>query len=379
METLVSKNDIINAISSAFRELESQKYALDQSAIVAITDVKGNIIYVNEQFCQISKYSAEELMGKNHRIINSGLHPPEFFQEMWRTIASGNVWKSEIRNKAKDGSYYWVYTTITPFLNENSVPTMFVSIRFDITAQKLMEKELEDKLLEREKMLNALSHKNKQLEDFCHIISHNLRAPLSNLSLMIELLNDSDNESEKRELLGKFKHVTDYLQETFDELVSAIQIRQIHLDPNETVSLSDSVEKIKQLQEGNINECDALITTDFSQIDRIKYSKKYIESILLNVIGNSIKYRSPERRLEVKIESFNQNGKVGLSITDNGLGLDTEKNKEKLFKMRQTFHEHPNARGFGLFMVKSQIESLGGTIEAEGKLGEGLKITMNLY
>lgn len=379
METRVSKNDIINAISSAFRELESQKYALDQSAIVAITDIKGNIIYVNEQFCQISKYSEEELIGKNHRIINSGLHPPEFFQEMWRTIAGGNVWKNEIRNKAKDGSYYWVFTTITPFLNENSNPTMFVSIRFDITSQKLMEKELEDKLIEREKMLNALSHKNKQLEDFCHIISHNLRAPLSNLSLMIELLNESDNEDEKRELLGKFKHVTDYLQETFDELVSAIQIRQIHLDPNETVSLIESVDKIKQLLEGNIIECNALINTDFSQINRIKYSKKYLESILLNIIGNSIKYRSPDRRLEIKVSSFNGNGKIGLCISDNGLGLDTEKNKEKLFKMRQTFHQHPNARGFGLFMVKSQIESLGGSIEAEGKIGEGLKITMNLY
>ncbi len=126
----------------AEKEIADYKYALDQSAIVEITDQKGIIIYANENFCKISKYSNEELIGQDHRITNSGYHAASYFRYLWVTIANGKIWRGEFRNKAKDGSLYWVDTTIVPFLNEDRTPYQYLSIRKDITEKKKAEEEL---------------------------------------------------------------------------------------------------------------------------------------------------------------------------------------------------------------------------------------------
>ncbi|MFK2826934.1 EAL domain-containing protein [Bacillus sp. B190/17] len=130
------------SFESVLKELTDVTYALDQSSIVAITDRQGKILHVNDQFCKISKYEREELIGQDHRILNSNHHPKGFFKQMWTAIGSGEIWRGEIRNKAKDGSTYWVDTTIVPFLNKKGKPYQYVSIRNDISSRKRMEEEI---------------------------------------------------------------------------------------------------------------------------------------------------------------------------------------------------------------------------------------------
>ena len=166
-QTLIERTYVNATLRETIQELSDFKFALDQAAILAITDPKGIIRYVNKKFCQVSQYSRDELIGKTHRLINSGYHSPEFFQEFWSTIKAGKVWKGEIRNQAKDGSYYWVDTTVVPFLDEEGKPYQYLAIRFDITERKRAEEALQQsELLSRQQaqQLELALHKLKQTQ-----------------------------------------------------------------------------------------------------------------------------------------------------------------------------------------------------------------------
>lgn len=365
---ITSRKKSEEELQNTLKEISDYKYALDESAIVAITDQKGIITHVNENFCKISKYSKEELIGQDHRIINSGYHSKEFIKELWRTIAHGKVWKGELKNKAKDGSVYWVDTTIVPFLNNHGKPYQYVAIRSDITERKKVEEHLR---LSNERAIEhalELEAKNRQLVDFCNIVSHNLRAPLININMLIDFLQQCKTEEEKMEIQNKMKPVVNHLMEVFNELVESIQIKQdtsLSIDDN---NAEETIEKVLVGLETQIKEAKAQVSIDTKKVPSIHFPAKYFESILMNLLSNTLKYKSPERKLKIKIktERITKDATI-LSVADNGLGIDLKLHRDQLFKIRKTFHKHPDAKGFGLFMTKTQIEAMGGKIWAESE------------
>ena len=155
-QAIAEKNYINTKLKETLKELSDLKFALDKAAIVAITDRHGTIVYVNQTFCEISKYNSEELIGKTHRIIKSGYHSRDFFKELWFTIKTGKVWKGEVKNKAKDGSYYWVDTTIIPFLNDRGLPDRYLAIRFDISDRKRAEEALRESEVKNRGLIEAI-------------------------------------------------------------------------------------------------------------------------------------------------------------------------------------------------------------------------------
>jgi PAS domain S-box-containing protein len=353
-------------------QVKDYKYVLDESSIVAITDHKGVITYVNENFCNISKYSAEELLGKPHFIINSAYHSKQFIDQIWSTITNGKVWKGELKNNAKDGTIYWVSTTIIPFLNNLGKPYKYVSIRSDITEKKKVEEQIlesKQKVSIQEQILNA---KNQQLIDFCNVVSHNLRSPLTNISMLIDYIEKSNDVEEQMEILIKIKPVVNQLMEVFNELVESIQVKDYIGIESENISLINYIDKVLATFSTEIKTTNTEVQINLGNITSIYYPTKYFEDILTNLISNALKFQSPLRKLKITIKAQKLlNNVILFTVADNGLGLDVKLHKGHLFKIQKTFHKHPDAKGFGLYMLKSQIEAMGGEIwlESEPNIG----------
>jgi light-regulated signal transduction histidine kinase (bacteriophytochrome) len=215
------------------------------------------------------------------------------------------------------------------------------------------------------KNLITLTHQKKQLEDFCNIISHDLRAPLINISILTEMLTDSPKNDDNDFLLDKLNKAAKNLNETFDELVESIQISLDTEITAELIDLKSCTMNIIEALNGEINKLEAIIEMDFDSAATVYYPANYMKSILHNLVSNSLKYCSPDRKPFIKIASKKKGDKLTISVSDNGLGIDIKKNKDNLFKNRKVFHDHPSSKGFGLFITKSQIVAFGGNIWIE--------------
>jgi two-component system, LuxR family, sensor kinase FixL len=357
---------------SAERELTSIREALDRSAIVAITDRAGTIIHVNDKFCQISKYTREELLGQNHRILNSGYHPKEFFIEMWKCISNGKVWEAEIRNRAKDGTFYWVNTTIVPFLDANGKIYQYVSIRYEITQRKIAE--------EREKIYSSkLLRSNQELQDFASIAAHDLQEPLRKILTFGERLKAKAGTAlsdDSRDYLERMMSAAGRMRTLIDDLLSYSRVHSnakafAATDLNEVISgvLSDLEVRIEQTH----------AKVEVSKMPTVDADPSQMRQVFQNVIGNALKFHRPNIPPVVKVNAVESAGICRITISDNGIGFE-EKYLDRIFTIFQRLHGklEYEGTGVGLAVVRRIIERHGGTITATSQPDHGSNFILTL-
>jgi PAS domain S-box-containing protein len=363
-------------LQASFKEIGDLKAALDEHAIVAITDPQGKITYVNDKFCAISKYPREELLGQDHRLINSGHHSKEFIRELWTTITHGRVWHGEIKNKAKDGSFYWVDTTIVPFLNEQGKPRQYVAIRADITQRKRAEEEIQKLNAELERRVSdrttQLEAANKELEAFSYSVSHDLRAPLRAVNGFASMaLEDFGRQlpEEGRRQLEKICTSGRRMGELIDDLLafsrlSRQPLRRQNVDPITVVR--GVLDELIPLQP------DRAIEVRFGPLPPCQGDPALLKQVWVNLLSNAIKYTRGREPAIVEIGCLNETGETVYFVRDNGTGFDM-KYAGKLFGVFQRLHRSDQfeGTGVGLAIVQRIIHRHGGRVWAEAEEGRG--------
>jgi PAS domain S-box-containing protein len=351
-------------LSKVVKEITDYKLALDESSIVIITDENGIITYANENCLKITEYSLDVILGKNFNFLDSGYHSKEFFEEMWETIQSGNIWKGELRNKSNSEHYFWVDCTIVPFVDINKKLYQYIAIQRDITKTKNAEIELN-------KSFSLVNEQNKRLLNFSYIVSHNLRSHTSNIISILNFLEKEDTVAEKSELLQHLKRVSLSLNDTLYNLNEVVSIRNNMNMVMEPLNLREYILQALGVLSEQIIQKNVNIVNDVPENTLVNYNPAYLESVVLNFISNAIKYSSPERQPKIILSISHENGSMILNVSDNGIGIDMKKNGDKLFGMYKTFNNNPDARGIGLFITKNQIDAMGGKVEVESELGKG--------
>ena len=263
-------------------------------------------------------------------------------------------------------------------LNQKGETVEMVGTCQDVTESKIIEQNLIAAKQELEAYTQKLSLQNQQLADFTHITSHNLRAPVANLNSLLEIHSYAKNEEERADIFNKFSSVIDHLSSTLNTLIEALKAKVGDAnEQKEQIEFNEVLENTVQMLSGAILKSNAVINSDFSKLSSISYNKIYMESIFLNLIGNAIKYSAEDRIPHIQIKTEVRNGKNIITFKDNGLGIDLDKHGHKLFGLNKVFHRHPDAKGVGLYLTKTQIESMGGTITATSEVNVGTTFTIN--
>ncbi len=354
------------------RLLDNQKFALDQHAIVSITDTAGTILYANDRFCLISGYSQDELLGRNHRIVKSDVHPAEVFSDLWGTITLGQVWHGELCNRAKAGHHYWVNATIVPLLDASGKPEQYVAIRTDITDRKAAEVEL---LRAKE----AAERASRAKSEFLANMSHEIRTPMNGIIGMTDLTLDTALTDEQREYLGIAKSSAESLLTIINDILdfSKIEAGKLsfeHIPFNLHRVIAETLKTISlRAHEKNLE----LVSDVAAEVPVHTIGDPgRLRQVLVNLIGNAIKFTEQgEVTLSVAVRKM-EDGLASLhfAVRDTGIGIAPEKQRlifESFSQEDSSTTRKYGGTGLGLSISSRLVELMGGQIEVESKLGWG--------
>ncbi len=361
-------------LERSLKELDDIKFALDQSTIVAITDQRGVITYVNDAFCRISKYSREELLGQDHRIINSGFHSKEFIRDIWTTIASGRVWKGELRNRAKDGSIYWVDTTIVPFINSEGKPYQYVAIRHDITSRKSAEEEVlrQSAELQRAAQLSFVG-------ELAAGLAHEIKNPLAGIQGVVDILiRRRDKNDPEREALEGVRDEVARIDNTVRALLDRARPR---LASMRSTSITEIVQRGVTLARSQLASAASRghqVSIEFEAGDEpitIPVDPAQIEDAVLNLIINAIDANDNDGQVFVSVSRDEDLDEVVIEIRDTGRGISAE-DLPNIFNA--FFTKTVGGTGLGLPSVRRIVRAHGGRLEVTSTLGMGSTFTIHL-
>jgi PAS domain S-box-containing protein len=336
-----------------------------------IVNGAGEIELINQQMTNLFGYAKSEIIGRPVALL---------IPERMQTTHAQNIFKyfkspkpramgegMPLLGRKRNGEEFNIEVSLSPFQNEN-ITQVIATIR-DVSQRVESEKKLGKAHEDLEILTRRLTSQNFQLANFAHITSHNLRSPVNNLDALLHLYKSADTEEDRQLFFNKFEVVVIHLSSTLGSLSEALRIQE-SIGALEEISFEEILAKTREIVSAEIFHSGAIIESNFDEVS-IQYNRAYMESIFLNLLTNAIRYAATGRAPRITFETRRVNQKVILTISDNGQGIDLQQNGHKLFGLHQTFHNHPDAKGVGLYLTKTQIESMGGRIEVESEVGRG--------
>ena len=355
IDSLQSMNET-NALQ--LQKLDTIKQLIESRKIISAQVIKTRGEEGIEEAISIIKE------GRGKEVMDSIRNSITNYQNEAVRILSENLTQTEENVKARNTNF--ALFVIIAFI---VVVFAYVKIRQN-AKQLLIEKTIQENLMD------ELTVQNQQLNDFANITSHNLRSPASNITALIATIEENSTVDEYKMIFDMLKKVAQNLNESLNQLMEVLHIKKNKLIDKEVLTFQKIYSKTLESLQGEILKSKAVIKADFSAVGEIEYSKIYLESIFHNLISNALKYRDLTRIPEITIQTEKKNNHIFLHVADNGLGIDLEKNGHKIFGMHQIFHNHPDAKGIGLFMTKTQIESMKGKISVSSEASVGTTFTV---
>ena len=340
--------------------------AFDHAPIgMALVAPDGRWLKVNSSLCDLLGYESEEITNYTFQDLTYPDDLDADIAQMSRLL-SGEIerYSMEKRYYRSDGSLIWALLSVSLVRDKDGGPMYFVSQVKDITQRK--------------RNMQTISDQNTRLLNFAHIISHNLRSHTGNIHMLTSLVLEETDESEKKKLIEMLETNAGNLLETLDNLNEVVKIQDDGMANMVDLNLSQQVRRTLDILSASIRKTQATVEVHMDTNLTVKYNPAYLESILINLVSNSLKYRDPEHPPIIRISAFDEDDTTCLSVADNGLGIDLKLHGHKLYGMYKTFHRHEEARGMGLFLVKSHVEAMGGRINAESAPGKGSTFTIEI-